>query len=627
MTKSTPETGGDTVEVAELVDFLSETPPFNRLSEERVRRVARRLDITYARSGTVVLDIDEETSTLYLVRSGAVELRDESDTLVARLGEREYFGYPALLTDALASRRVTTIEDTLLYLIPEDVFDTCRAESEAFDGFFARAHAERVRDALQQEQKNDPLTQTVRSMLSREPICAPPDASIQSAAQRMREARVSSVLITEEDRLVGLVTDRDLRNRVIAESVSVSKPVSSVMTRDPWTIDADAFAFEALLSMSRHNVHHLPVLDGGSLAGMVTSTDLMRLQGDSPVYLVGEVWKQTDVDGLVEVSERIPSVLQHVVDTGARADDATRVVTAVTDAITERLIEMAVDDLGPPPVDFAWLALGSQARHEQTAHSDQDNALLLADAFDRDAHDEYFLDLATFVCDGLDACGYEYCPGEVMATTDRWRQPLAAWKKTFANWIREPRPKSLMHSTIFFDMRHVAGTESLSRKLKSFFLDETKRNTIFLASLTANALDNEPPLGFFRQFVLKTHGDHADTLDLKHNGVVPIIDLARIYALGAGVEAVNTLRRLSELADTGGMNADDAADLRDAHEFIASVRLQHQADQIRRGDEPDNFVSPNRLSDFDRRHLKDAFKIVSRMQSAMAQRYQTNFIT
>ena len=627
MTKSTPETSSGTVEVAELVDFLSATPPFSRLSDERIRHVARRLDITYARSGTVVLDIDEETGVLYLVRTGAVELRDESDTLVARLGEREYFGYPALLTDAPASRKVKTIEDTLLYLIPEEVFDACRAESEAFDGFFARAHADRVRDALQQEHQNVPFTQTVRSMISRSPVCAPPDASIQSAAQKMRDARVSSVLITESDRLVGLVTDRDLRNRVVAESVRVSEPVSSVMTHDPWTIDADALAFEALLSMSRHNVHHLPVVDGESLAGMVTSTDLMRLQGDSPVYLVGEVWKQSTVDGLVEVSERIPAVLQHVIDTGARADDATRVVTAVTDAITERLIEMAVDEMGPPPVDFAWLALGSQARHEQTAHSDQDNALLLANAFDPEAHDAYFVDLATFVCDGLDACGYEYCPGEVMATTDRWRQPLSSWKKTFAGWIREPHPKSVMHSTIFFDMRHVAGSETLTRRLKSFFLDETKRNTIFLASLTANALDNEPPLGFFRQFVLETHGDHADTLDLKHNGVVPIIDLARIYALGAGVDAVNTLRRLSDLADAGGMNAADAADLRDAHEFIASVRLQHQADQIRRGAEPNNYVSPDRLSDFDRRHLKDAFKIVSRMQSAMAQRYQTNFIT
>jgi len=616
----------EAVEILELVDFLRETPPFDTLPDRELRNAARRLRITYAPAKRVVLEIGADTGALTIIRSGAVELRDASDVLVGRLGEREAFGYPSLLTGTPASRRVTTIEDSLLYHLPEGAFHRCRSESDAFDTFFARAHAERIHDAVNEGKQNVPLMMPLRSLISRAPVTASPETSIREAAAIMRDQRVSSLLLTNDTALAGIVTDRDVRNRVVAEGRSMDLPVSQIMSEEPWTIDADALAFEAMLSMSQHNVHHLPVLDGRRIYGVVTTTDLIRQQVEHPVYLVGEVWKQEDVDGLARVSRDIPEMVRQMVENGARAGDATRVVTAVTDAITSRLLEIATDRLGPAPVPYVWLALGSQARHEQTAHSDQDNALLLSDEADEE-HDPYFLDLATFVCDGLDACGYEYCPGEVMATTDRWRQPLSSWRDTFRNWIEEPHPKSLMHATIFFDLRAVRGDMRLADKLQDFILDRTAKNTIFLASLAATALENKPPLGFFRRFVLEEHGGQKNTLDLKLNGIVPIIDLARIYALGHGVRAVNTRERFSQLVEASSMNAGDAADLRDALDFIATVRLKHQAGQIRKGEPPDNFVSPDTLSGFDKRHLKDAFRIVSRMQKALAQRYQTHFIS
>ncbi len=616
------------VEITELTDYLAEQPPFDAVPEALRRYAARHMEIVYERKGTVVLEIGAPNDRLYLVRTGAVELHDDEGNLVERLAEGEYFGYPSLLTESPTGRRVTAIEDSLFYLIPEPVFDRLRGESEAFDRFFNRAHAERIEAALRERrQRNAALTTTVGSLLRRAPVCAPPDLPIRDAARRMTDARVSSLLIEDGGRLIGIVTDRDLRRRVVAPGISFDAPVSSIMTKSPVTIDADRYAFEALLVMSQHNIHHLPVLDPrGGIAGMVTATDLMRLEADNPVYLVGEVRKQTDVEGLVRVSRRIPQMVMHLVEVDARAGDTTRLVTAVTDAITTRLLELAEARFGPPPVPYAWMALGSQARREQSAHSDQDNALVLSNDADLAEHDAYFEPLARFVSDGLDACGYEYCPGEVMATTDRWRQPIQRWRQQFRQWIQEPSPKALMHSSIFFDMRPVYGEASLVETLRDEVLHQTESNTIFLASLTVNALNFEPPLGFFRQFVLEKHGNHARTLDLKHNGVVPIVDLARIYALAHGVAAVNTQDRLDALAETGGLSASDAANLRDALEFVSTVRLRHQVRQLRRGEEADNYVSPDEISDFERRHLKDAFKVVSRMQSALEQRYQTSFI-
>lgn len=614
-------------EVTELVTFLRATPPFDALPRDTVARTARRLDITYVPAHTVVLEMGDEVDALSLLRSGAVELTNDEGSLVARLGEGEFFGYPALLTGEPAGRRVTTLEDSLLYLIPETAFNRLRSASETVDRFFARAHSDRIRDALRDKRQNTPLATPLRGLLPRAPVTASPTVSIREAAQTMRDERVSCLLLCTDGELVGLVTDRDLRNRGLAAGVDPDQPVRAIMTDDPITVSAGQYAFEALLTMSRHNVHHLPVTDGSTLAGVVTTTDLMRLQADNPVYLVGEIWKQNDRSGLVDVSRRLPRVVLDLVGSGARAHDVSRVITAVSDALTQRLLELGEARIGPPPVPYAWMAFGSQARFEQTAHSDQDNALLLANEADLDAHDDYFRRLANFVCDGLDACGFDRCPGEVMATTERWRQPLAAWKHTFRSWIDEPTPAALMHATIFFDLRHVHGDATLTQALQSFILNQTPNNTIFLACLATNALEATPPLGFFRQFVLTEHGGQKDTLDLKHQGIVPIVDIARIHALAHGLPAVNTQERLRKGVDAGGLNADDAADLRDAHAFIARVRLEHQAAQVRRNEEPDNFVAPDALSDFDRRHLKDAFKIVSTMQSALAQRYQTGFLS
>jgi CBS domain-containing protein len=616
----------DPVEVTEIVDTLRDTPPFDHADRDEVRRVSRHIEITYAPKDTVVLEIGTDPAAVILIRSGAVDLTNEQGALVARLGEGDFFGYPAVLTGDAARRRVQTREDSLLYHIPADVFDWIRGRCPAVDRFFAQAHSARIRDALREEQQNRPLSTSLRSLVSRAPVTAAPDVSIRRAAQTMRDHGVSCLLLCEDDALVGLVTDRDLRIRVLADGTAADAPVRTIMTAAPTTAAAHQYAFEALLTMSRHNIHHLPVMDDDLLIGVVTATDLLRLQADNPVYVIGELWKQDTVDGLASLRDRATRMLVDLVESGARPNDVARVTTAFTDALTQRLLQLAEDKIGAPPVPYAWMALGSQARHEQTAHSDQDHALLLDDDTTA-AHDAYFSDLAAFVSDGLNACGYPYCPGGVMATTDRWRQSLSDWKTTFAQWIEEPEPDALMHASIFFDLRHVHGPPTLTDTLQQFILDRTPDRSLFLACLAADALEHRPPLGFFRQFVLSTHGEHEDTLDLKHDGLVPIVDLARLHALAHGVPAVNTRRRLSQLADRGHLNGGDAADLRDAFSFIAKIRLRHQVDQLAQNEAPDNYVAPGTLSAFDRRHLKDAFRIVKTAQSAIEQRYQTSLIS
>ena len=269
---------------------------------------------------------------------------------------------------------------------------------------------------------------------------------------------------------------------------------------------------------------------------------------------------------------------------------------------------------------------GSLARFEQTALSDQDNCLLMDDAFSPEAHGEYFKTLSEDVCEGLNRCGYVYCPGEIMAMTPKWRQPLAQWKKYFDSWIDQPEPKALMHASIFFDLRRLHGDVPLFRQLQAYVLEKAQTNAIFHAFMASNALTHTPPLGFFRNFVLVKDGEHDKTLDLKHSGVIPIVDIARVYALAGGIVEVNTRERLEAAEEKGLMSASGASDLRTALEFIGTVRLRHQAGQIRQGVAPDNFVPPSALSHLERKHLKDAFGVVRTMQSFLGQRYQTGHL-
>jgi CBS domain-containing protein len=643
-------------ELTEIVNFVGAHAPFHQLDKPMLEPLVRQLEVIYVRRGRVILTPGDNNAYLYLIRSGAVELRDTDESLIARLGEGECFGYPSLLTRGQVTRHVTAIEDGLLYRLPAAAFHDLRRRVSAFDQFFSEAHAERVRQALGELHNanyNNPnlMSLTLRELVAREPVTISPEDTIQDAAKCMSAARVSSLLVVSGGVLQGIVTDRDLRSRVVATGRDLSEPVSAIMTANPTTMPGSALAFEAFMTMTHHGIHHLPIVsntvnntvnntsdtasssdtssiavsadvsNSSSVIGLITTTDLVQQVSDNPVYLVGDIRKQNNVVELATLSQRRRDVFLNLITADATAYDIGRVLSLIADATTQQLLRLAERDLGTPPVPYAFLVFGSQARQEQSVHSDQDNALLIADEVRYD-HDSYFAQLAQFVSDGLNACGYDYCPGKVMATNDHWRQPLSVWKDYFSTWTHHPEPEALMNASIFFDVRAIHGDTQLLTPL----LEHIQANVtapMFLGYMAKNALDRQVPLGFFRNFVLERGGNHEKALNLKHRGVVPMIDLARVHALASQVvTTVNTRDRLEQAAAAGALSQDGVNNLRDALEFIAFVRLRHQAAQLKRGDTPDNFLAPDDLSQFERNHLKDAFQIVNTMQSALEKRYQ-----
>ncbi len=416
-----------------------------------------------------------------------------------------------------------------------------------------------------------------------------------------------------KDHSIGIITDKDIRRRCVALGLPITSPVSEIMTTDIATIDIKSNAFDALITMTSKHIHHLPITQQGKLAGMVTVTDLINNEGHNAVNLTSIIHKANNLQELVSISKLLTKLQIKLTKLGSSADHIGKSISAITMAFTIRLIEMAEQLNGPAPVPYAWLAAGSQARQEQLAHSDQDNALIISDNLK--AEDEpWFEKLAHFVSDGLAACGFIYCPGDIMATNKEWRQTQQNWQHYFDRWIDTPSPQALLHSSVFFDLTTIYGDDALLDQVRQRMLVKTQKSTLFIAHLSANALNLRPPLGFFRDFVLIQNGKHKATLDLKHNGIAPIVDLARIYALSEGIEAVNTIERLQQASGTASLSQSAGANLIDAYEFLTSVRLEHQAKQLQQGQPVDNYVSPKEISKLEREHLKDAFKVIKTLQ-------------
>ncbi len=615
------------IELVEIRDFLAGHPPFDQLPAAVLDHLPKELSVRYLRRGTPFPPQDAERDYLYIVRKGAVEMRNQSEELVGKFGDGDLCPSPCISGNIDDRFKAVTVEDSLFYLIPcERLYELWR-RYPAFARHFNQSVQERLRGALEVIQASPRIgaglmTVEVAKLISRPPVHVPPATTIREAAQLMTRERVSSLLIIEDRRLVGIITDRDLRSRCIAEGLPWDHPVSEIMTRKLHKTAKDTPVFDALITMTRLNVHHLPVVDSQGVMGVISNSDLIRYQAANSVYLVGDVNKCETVEGIAQTCAYLPELQVQIVASGATGYHVGQTISSVTDAVTKRLIELAEAEFGAAPVPYVWLAVGSQARREQTVHSDQDHALLLSDEV-RPEHEPYFEKLARFVSDGLNACGFIYCPGDVMATNPKWRKPYRVWRHYFDTWVARPDRKALMLASNFFDMRAVSGDEGLYDRLHIDVSRQIQKNKIFLAYLAANALHNRPPLGFFRNFVLIGDGNHAQTLDLKHRGVIPVIDLARVYALSAGLPEINTVERLRAAAEAGVLSQEGAANLEDAFEFIATVRVRHQALQIKNGEKPDNYIKPEELSALERGHLKDAFSVISTMQNALSQRYQS----
>lgn len=606
--------------------FLRQHAPFNQLPAAQVQHIASAIQVKLVTAGEYVFASGSRPlAHLFIVRQGQIDLLREdgvTGTVVDTLGEGDFFGHPSLIRRQPPIFTAQARGKALLYLLPAAMFHQMCRDFPEVGHFFTMSAIERLGNAFQERQTTTApeLFQTRLGDLElHEVVTITPDVTVGEAARIMRDHHLSSLVIDANP--MGIITDRDLRSRVLAAGIRDTTPVAEVMSTPALTLSSDRLVFEALVMMLQRRFHHIPITEHGKLVGVVTDTDILRRQSRSPLFLPDQLERAQSSAELCAYTGQVTATVGALLDAGARVSDIGQVVAVANDALLVRLLRDAEARLGKPPCPYAWLVMGSEGRYEQTLRTDQDNALVYADDAPPEA-EPYFAQLATRVVEHLVSCGVPRCPGNIMATNPEWRQPLTVWQSYFRRWIHMPEEEALLRVGIFFDYRQVHGGLDADSVLRPI-IESGRRERIFLSRLARAALRQSPPLGFFRQFVVERHGTGRDLVDLKERGTALIVDLARLFALEAGSAVNNTLARLKIAAGRSSLSEKGAEELAAAFEFLSLLRLRYQYQQLRRGEETTNQMPVSKLTKLEQEELKRAFRAVSNIQRSVEFAFQT----
>ncbi len=636
-TQMTNDTYASIVAVGQALHFISGLVPFTFLPEEEISRVADTISvINYPKDTMLFVQGKSKLEYLYIVKKGAAERyfeENDQKTLSGMIGEGDMFGgISMLMNKGVAIRTLRVTEDAYFYILPKEIFlDICQ-NYEAFSDYFTDAFGKRMLDRSYAEiiagnfrpAEISPefFNQSVDSIVNRELIYCDHEMPIQAAAAVMSQHESSSIFIRGADGdYVGVVTDNDLRNKVTATGYDILKPVSDIMTSPLVSVQFDALIFETMMEMMQKNIKHLAVRDSkDNVVGIITNRDLLKAQGQSPFFIVREIAQARFVNQIVQVHRQVPKLVQALINTGAKAQNITRFLTTVSDAILQKLIGFAIDEMGPPPARFVFMILGSEGRKEQTLKTDQDNAIIIEDLPPEPANEAmaYFQQFSEKVCGWLDEVGYDFCKGGVMAKNPKWCQPLKVWKTYFSEWIHTAEPEALLQASIFFDFRAAYGEISLVDELREHLFNSLVGWPGFFRHLTENALYFTPPIGFFRNFLVESKGEHRDSFDIKA-AIQPVVDYARIYALNHRIAETNTLERLRELLDQEKMSAEQFQELDTVYSYLMQQRFVRQIKAaVEENSKPDNYINPKKLSRIEQSTLKEIFKRIEKFQAKLS---------
>ncbi len=617
--------------------LLSRLVPFSFLPEEEIDRIGEAISIVYYPENTLLFHQGRgKVEHLHIISKGAAERyfeENDEKRLRGLLGEGDMFGgISLLLNKGIPIRTLKTTEDSQFYLLPKEIFlDICK-HHEVFSDYFTDTFGKRMLDRSYAEiistnfRSREDAAQffnlPVDSVYSKELVACDQDLPIQAAAAIMTEYDTSSIFIREPGAdLVGVVTDNDLRKKVTATGLDILRPVAEIMSSPLRSISSDALVFEALMEMMQHNIKHLGVRDANNqISGVITNRDLLKVQGQSPVFIVREISGAKLINQIVQIRRQVPRLIQTLINTGAKAQNITRFLTTVSEAILNKIIGFAVDEMGPPPAKFVFMVLGSEGRKEQTLKTDQDNAIIIEDIADatRNEVTAYFLSFGEKVCTWLNEVGYDFCTGGIMAKNPQWCQPLSSWKKYFSEWIHTAAPEALLQASIFFDFRGAYGDMDLISELRKHLFASLEGWPGFFRHLTENALYFTPPIGFFRNFLVESKGEHRDTFNIKA-AMQPVVDYARIYALQHKIEETNTFERINQLLSRKKISSQEHNELETAYSYLMQQRFVTQVKTaMDENGQPDNYINPKHLSRIEQTMLKEIFKRIEKFQGKLS---------
>ncbi|AGA77540.1 DUF294 nucleotidyltransferase-like domain-containing protein [Echinicola vietnamensis] len=641
--------------VNRVKEFLHRFPPFSFLSDELLTDVAREVELMYYTKGEYIFKKGNPASPhFFVLKEGSVYLTEEdAGKMVVKdyCDEGEVFGVMALLGQRPYVLNGYVAEDSLIYAVPVDVFDKVLKENSEVSLYFAAGFAAGqvvVRTDLSQSQKARKLLKDATSdhglslfmekgklNFPTDVLSCPLGTPLREAARLMQEKDVGSIVVVDgTGHPSGIITDKDIRNRVVAAGIPYDVPVEEMMTHPVRTVHHQSDFPTIYLTMIKNHLHHLILTEDGTdqskITGIVSDHDVFLSHGNSPAVLIHGLMNTWDVQEMKGIRDRAEALLGYFLENEVAIDFVANILSEINDVIIKRAVLLAKkkldqDFVEESKVPFCFLSLGSEGRQEQLLRTDLDNALVFEDV-DEDKlplTKAYFEALSQEVIQTLIACGFHPCPSEVMANNPEWCQPLAVWKDYFSQWVNLPDEVALMKATIFFDFRPVYGFKSLPEEMTRHIYQVIDERKAFLGFLAKNALLNPPPLGFFKNFIVEKSGEHKDQFDIKLRAMMPLADAARLLILSHKVLGINnTFERFEKLAALEPQNASLYEEAASAYEIFLRLRALEGIATGTSG----RYITPRSLGKLQRQLLKNAFAPIQQIQEVLTVRFQTDYI-
>ncbi len=628
-----------------VADFLKNYPPFNEMHENDLLKLSSQIRILYQEKGSVIFNEGEKAhKDFYVVHKGAVDLRKtETNAIIDLCDEGDIFGLRPLMANEDYKLEAKAFEESILYAIPIDVFKPFTKTYEELGDFLIESFASNTRNPYAQGNygkllsSNEGLThsETRGSSIDLQPIkyskkivsCGP-NTNTKTVAQLMAKKDVGSVLVIKENLPIGIITDKDLLNTIANSIPADNLKAKDIMMSPVITYPKVLSISQAQMAMMKNDISHLCLTEDGTVnspvVGVLSTQDIMIALGNSPVALMKAITRSEKIGSLRAVRKNIRVLLKDYLDSNIPMSITSKIISELNDACMKQVIKISLAKMkNPPPVEFAWLALGSQGRGEQLLQTDQDNALIFQDVSDEllPQTTTYFLELSKLINKGLFKIGYEYCPAEMMASNPKWCLSLSEWKGITSHWIINPGSDEVLQSSIFFDYNLTYGNASLVDELTEHIFDNIRKYPVFYFHLAAGALQNPSPTGFFRRFLLEEDGKYKDLFDLKMRALMPLTDAARVLILSHEIKKINnTAERFEKLAELEPANSE----LYLSCSYATKALLKFRAKQGIRHADSGRYIPMESLSKEEKVKLKRTFKIIKEIQDVVGFRFKVS---
>ena len=624
-----------------IADFIKNFPPFHLLEADELKSISEEITVQYNYKGeNLFLQGDRCKAHFFFIHQGAVEIyqtKNGENITLDRCDEGDLFGLRPLFAGEHYRISATTLEESILYLVPIEAFKPVTINNPKVGEYLLSSLASNTHTPYY----TDPVThittgqaidlitdihelQTVN--YNKKLVSCDAQTTVKELAELMNQHQVGSVLVLDQEKPEGIVTDKDIRVKIATGRWGVDIPVKQIMNSPVICYPKSLTASQAHLAMMKHRISHICITEDGTpnsrAIGMVSEHDLIVSQGNNPYFLMKAILRAKRTKELKKIRRNITALLERYIESNLPVTHISRVMFELNDATIKKCIEMGIRKLNsPPPCKFAWMSLGSQGRKEQLLLTDQDNAIVFEDQ-DPDTYQAtqaYFITLAKNVNKRLLKIGFEYCPADMMAGNPKWCLSLEEWKKQFSDWVRSPVDDNILLCQVFFDYDISYGELELVNSLADHIFKETNNLPIFKANLARSALLNPSPLGFFRQFLLETNGEYKDFFDLKKRALMPVTDAARLLILDHKVKNINnTFERYDKLAELEPQNKE----LYLAASYATKVLLKFRTRQGLMHHDSGRFIDLRSLNKEERMKLKRCFNTISDLQDLIKLRYK-----